>query len=210
MLRYNPEKAIMHPLGVKPGGNIWLAQDVAVMRATRRASLGLFCAISEELLLEVLSFSDSDDLISLSAVSHHCRAFSFHPDLWRDLFWSSSRGNRNFTTSWRDSHLGVSCLDPTPVRNVFSDVLFGPYRASGLTPTSAWIARENIDRVSFKDMSVERFIEEYEKRNKPVIITDYIEAEWKAASTAAAAWLNESPLGRDRWLWQVGSTGLPH
>ena len=188
VLRFNPEKGLVHPLGVKPGGNIWLSSDVGEAIKKRKESLGMFSGVSEELFIDILSFCDSEDLLSTSAVSNHCRAFAFHPDLWRDLFWSTTGNKRNgiLGNSWRDSVLGHDAACTTglvQVKNVFSDLLFAPYRASGLEPTAVWIGRENIDRVSWKDLTESRFVEEYEKRNRPVIISDFIDSEWKSAKS---------------------------
>ena len=181
VLKFDPERAIPHPLDVKPWGNIWLSGNVKEDIKLRRDSLGCFGLVTEELFLEILSFCDSADLLTLSAVSLYCRAFSFHQDLWKDLFFAAG-SDLNFKNSWRETFFSATIGAALKVRNVYSDLLFGPYRASGLTPTAVWLEREiNIERVSYREMSVEQFVEKYEKRNKPVIITDFVFSEWKEA-----------------------------
>lgn len=197
-LKYNPGRAVSHPLGVKPSGNLYMEQDLESLVEFRRHSLGVFSRISEDLLLDIFSFLDASDLLSLSGVSHYCRAFSFHHDLWRDLFWSSKHNSPiDFKSSWRNTVLIKKAGESprfkklkseesssafVPVRNVFSDTLFGVYRASALEPTQRWINRENIERVKFNQVSRTEFIERFEAKNKPVIITGFIESEWKDLS----------------------------
>ena len=214
ILRYNPKRAVSHPLGVKPAGNMYLDDCVDAAGLAKQKSLGQLAAMSEYLLIELLGFCDGADLVTLSGVSMYMRAFSFHTDLWRELFWANdSVGTRElvFRDSWRDSYFASffeaaaggggqpkrQRLEATRVRNVFSDLLFAPYRASGLEPTPQWIVKENIDRVAADSLSVADFVERYEKPNKPVILTGYLATHWAAfaqwRSVAALAERAENP-----------------
>jgi hypothetical protein len=201
---YSPEIAIAHPLGVRPSGNLYLESDIEKIIAFRANSLGLFAFLQEELLVEVLGFCSGEDLNTLSRVSHYMRAFSHHHDVWRDLVTAQFLMDKHreiyidFFDSWRETywkfveklsdtttvikktrryHIDQSSR-LTPCRNVFSDILFGPYRASGLCPTARWLNRENIDRVHWTKLTQEEFVSQYESKNKPVIITGLIEDIW--------------------------------
>ena len=241
VLRFNPAVGVSHPLGVKPSGNLYLCDNIQEAVEGRSRSLGPHLgSVSEELLIELLSFCGWEDLVTLTGVSKYTLAFSFHPDLWRDLFWSEF-GSMNRDThfalksSWRttfldtkrtkdertlkkqrtddaqheDNESGETGYPRVP--SVFSDLLYGPYRASGLRPTREWIQRENIDRVSIADMSVARFIDEYESRNRPVIVTDFVTSEWTNATTQMdtvekfAQWV-ETNLGDP--VMECGAQGL--
>lgn len=196
ILKYDPSKAVPHPLGVRPRGNMFLAESVEDSLDFKQKSLGLFGTVSEDLLCnEMLAFCDSRDLVRLSEVSNYVRAYSFHNDLWRTLCLGANL-TLNCRDSWRETFLSSSIDDSSPsnkkqrtedheedslpvrVRNVFSDLLFEPYRMSGLSPSPAWMARDTIERVDYKSLSKEEFIAKYEKKNKPVIIAGFVNDCW--------------------------------
>ncbi len=195
-LKYDPNNAVEHPIGVKPKGNMFLADSLDEILLFRASSLGVFSKLSEELLLgEVLTFCNAADFVKLSEVSNYVRAISFHNDLWKELVLRGShQGRIIFKDSWRDTYIATNAQDstlsikkvrlsepisPIRVRNVYSDVLFETYRLSGLEPTGTWMAKDNVDRVDYRSLSRDKFINEYEKKNKPCIITGFIEESWK-------------------------------
>ena len=196
-LRYDSQCAVPHPLGVRPQGNMYLSESVLEHILFREKSMGKFVSISEDLFCgDVLSYCNHSDLAALSQVSHYARAFSFHHELWRDLVWNHVGRDLNrearisFKNSWRDTYIATvsrkECCkrarvaeDVVQVRRVFSDSLFESYRKSGLVPTPRWLGRENIDRVDLQSlMSRQEFVEQYEKKNKPVILKNFSDPEW--------------------------------
>ena len=206
-LRFSPSTAVPHPLGVRPSGNLYLSNNIEKSVEARKTSLGVFGALSEDLLVEVVSYLDAPQLVKLESVSRYMLAFSFHVDLWRELFWSEFPNRErviklDLKSTWRESLLDylrsnseetakrkrvaddISKIYPR-LSDVYSDTLYSPYRSSGLVPSATWLARENIDRIHWKDLSVSDFIEQFEKRNKPVIITGFVEDQW---SSTVEAW----------------------
>ena len=199
-LQFNPSQAVSHPLGVKPNGNLFFCENMSEQVEHRKKSLGAFFSVlSEELLVDILSYSNAIDLVTISGVSKHMLAYSFHVDLWRDLYWSMP-SRCELKSSWRDSVIDSlrqgslrevkrQRTEPSEIypvlSNVFSDLLYSPYRSSGLVPTNAWIQRENIDRVDYR--SLKDFVDKYERKNTPVIITGFVDSEW---NDAVAKWRN--------------------
>ena len=192
ILKYDPGKAVPHPLGVRPRGNMFLSDSVEAQLAFRQNSLGLFSTISEDLVCnEIFSFLNAKDLGLLSSVSHYVRAYSFHHDLWRSLSLQAGV-SLDFKSSWRETYISSFFFgknrhekklkseipENVKARNVFSDLLFEAYRMSGLSPSNSWMNRDTIERVDYRSLSREDFVAKFEKKNRPVIITGFVDDCW--------------------------------
>ncbi len=179
-LRFTPGAAVTHPLGVKPEGNLFLVDDVFSVLVSKHQSLGrCFASLeSDALILQVLGFLDGADLLALGCASKYMACFANHVDLWRDLFWAEGQPEKIiFGSSWKSTWMHAirrpaKRIKPSPLRNVFSDTLYAPYRASGLATV---VAPENIERVALGSLTAEIFSTQFETPNKPVIITGVCE-----------------------------------
>ena len=70
-----------HPLNLKPSGNAYTASS-----NLRDTSIGLFAALPDELILDLLGHLDSRSLNALGSTSRGFFAFAYHDELWRLLF----------------------------------------------------------------------------------------------------------------------------
>ena len=194
IIKFNPNVAVKHPLGVKPRGNLFAADDVQAELAFRSQSLGLLAQLDESNVIDIFQFLNHSDLIQTDSVSKYFLAFSRFNELWRTLFWNDRGGDIFFDTDWRTSHLyrlvprrekkarTIPCDIPqAPIcSRVFSDLLYAPYRMSGLCPSRDWLSRENIDRVAYTDLTREKFVSLFEEPNRPVVITGFVDGVWKS------------------------------
>jgi len=231
-IRFNPKNATSHPLGVKPSGNLFLSEDIQSEIAHRQSSLGnFFSTIDEEIIVEMFKYMHASDLLEMEKVSKYFLSFSRHVEIWRELFFAihhdkTTTGIDFARNDWRSTVIARDCLKKdedqgvakkqkleSTIRdicsNVFSDLLYGPYRYSGLTPTREWLGLNNVERVYWKDMNREEFVDRYEKLNKPVIITGFVEDQWK---DAVANWTSVSGLAEDvehkSTSWACGSVNM--
>ncbi|CUS21020.1 LAQU0S02e03928g1_1 [Lachancea quebecensis] len=142
--------APIHPLGVKPSGNIYLHNDLKELDASRKRQLGTLRALSEEVLARVLSFVDSpNDLLNLGHASRVLYAYTYNEELWRKMYVDEfirleTKGNIAFNSdgyhpygckdwkgSWRKTLLKLDEEALIQVNNlVFSDFLYRPYQCS--------------------------------------------------------------------------------
>lgn len=68
-----------HPLGIKPAGNAYTAQD------DLKSVAGCFSHLPDELVVQVLEFLDSTALVRLGATCKALYAFCRFDDLWKTL-----------------------------------------------------------------------------------------------------------------------------
>lgn len=64
---------------------------------------------------------------------------------------------------------------------MFSDVLYQPHLCAWADLRPEWLEGETIDRVSAKSLSLQDFLDRYERPNRPVIITDLV-PNWRRVS----------------------------
>ncbi|CAR30549.1 KLTH0H12562p [Lachancea thermotolerans CBS 6340] len=142
--------APIHPLGVKPSGNIYLHNNLKELDLSRKRQLGHLAALSEEILALALSFIDSpSDLVSLGHSSRVLYAYTYNEELWRKLYidefmrLEAKGGNvpnssgyhpygcRKWRGSWRKTLLKLDEEALIQVNDlVFSDFLYRPYQCS--------------------------------------------------------------------------------
>lgn len=66
---------------------------------------------------------------------------------------------------------------PLPVPGFYSDYLFQSWLCASISVKEEWLARSTVPRRS--DLTLQQFIDEFERPNRPVIITDVVE-KWPA------------------------------
>ncbi len=198
---------IPHPYGVLPTGNSFFASEKDLH--VRYFGLGQLNLVSDEVLIEFLSFCCGPTVIALLESSRALYAYCHFNDLWRDLTLRQFKGkNIKFINNWKDTYVNtlarlksganndptiphtLLCHTPIKMRGIYSNLLHRSWacRSCDLAVACPGIMRENhdIQRVSAKNLTTAEFIERFEKQNIPVVITDGV-ADWPAF----AKWSNE-------------------
>ena len=164
-----------HPYGLKPWGNFY--QDES-HTSIRDSSLGRFGVLKDENILGILEMCCPYSLIRLTACSKVLYIFSHHEDLWRAMTLKEMNGNFDFTNSWKETYCrhkaGRSYVTHRPIKisGFYSDLLYQPFLCATLGFDPSWLSVDNVDRRS--NLSRQEFIEQYERRNRPVVITDVV------------------------------------
>ncbi|EKX50118.1 hypothetical protein GUITHDRAFT_103933 [Guillardia theta CCMP2712] len=132
--------------------------DVA-MENKLTASLGMFRRLHDKTILHVETFAMSILRVMLfeqilSFLDHHalCRLSSVS--------------------------VGMYCFSHHT--DCYSDILFEPWMNANMAIDPSWLTVENVDRRS--GLTAQEFVENYEKRNLPVILTDVI-PKWPASES---------------------------
>eukprot|EP01125_Pyxidicula_operculata_P018709 TRINITY_DN6673_c0_g1_i1.p1 TRINITY_DN6673_c0_g1~~TRINITY_DN6673_c0_g1_i1.p1 ORF type:complete len:399 (+),score=116.35 TRINITY_DN6673_c0_g1_i1:60-1256(+) len=124
--------------------------------------------------------------------SKACYAFSLSEVLWKNIVITKYQGDFKFQGDWRktyvfESHkIHIPVDPPIQIHGLFSDTLYNEWYCSQINP-SKWAQTEFIERRS--NLSIEEFIEKYEKPNIPVIITDIV-PQWEAYKKWNKEYLN--------------------
>ena len=177
---------LKHPYGVLPPGNQFIASPEDLL--VRPKGLGrMKCIHDDELVLEILSFCSFKDLGALNCCSRAMYVYSMHNELWRDLVLRICKDNFCFENSWKDTfakHVSNtnSIHRPIIVRGIYSHALYQSWLCRNLDLESAcpgFFEFSNISRLESTDLSVERFVKEFEVPNKPVIIRGVV-TSWPA------------------------------
>ncbi|KAG0267535.1 hypothetical protein DFQ27_008676 [Actinomortierella ambigua] len=174
--------SLQHPLGIKPMGNYFMdATQPGFKGSCRGPSLGNLARLTDEVLLELLGHLTPQELLTLGECSRVLYAFTHLEELWRPLTLERFKGDWVWQEdSWRltylkraDANYDTSTMPANRARfrltHFYSDTLFQPFKcaAIGMDP---YIAVENIDRRT--GLTVDQFIDEYERPGKPVILAD--------------------------------------
>ncbi|KAK0656739.1 Clavaminate synthase-like protein [Cercophora newfieldiana] len=169
-----------HPLGIKPLGNKYFSSG----NDARDSLKGPLRTLPDEMLMQLLEYLDQRSLRILGSTCRFLFANCNYDDLWKSIFLSESKLQRESSFEWRGSWR-ATVLDLSPERqaqvdcsDVFSDVLHRPFVCShiSLTPYASNIPAANeIHRLG--NLSYEEFAEKWS--NKPFILTDCIKA-WPA------------------------------
>eukprot|EP00698_Gefionella_okellyi_P002532 TRINITY_DN12376_c0_g1_i1.p1 TRINITY_DN12376_c0_g1~~TRINITY_DN12376_c0_g1_i1.p1 ORF type:complete len:467 (-),score=66.88 TRINITY_DN12376_c0_g1_i1:41-1390(-) len=168
-----------HPFGVQPWGNYY-SSDVP---PCRDVGLGRLGGLKDEVVLDILGHLDAIDLCHLALVSKSFYVFAHQDDLWKSLVCNDFGGDFIYTTSWKATYQCRKRPDlvidyrPLPIAGFFSDLIFQSFYCASIAINPRWISTDNIDRRS--NLSLEQFIAEYEKPNRPVLITDVVK-QWPA------------------------------
>ncbi|KAJ3264239.1 hypothetical protein HDU77_009078 [Chytriomyces hyalinus] len=188
-----------HPFGVQPMGNSFLAPGPNQRPpADRRGGLGAIAVLTDEVLMTVLLCNTdavNESLVfRLMRCSRALYVLCNTDAVWRDRCIARFGGGFGaFSDSWKNTYKaalfaslsvkekeGIVFVPDVPIKvGFFSDYLFSSWRCSTV-PLNALCrsnAPDNIDRRC--NLSMECFIEEYDKPGKPVILTDVV-TKWPA------------------------------
>ncbi|KAI5862172.1 Clavaminate synthase-like protein [Durotheca rogersii] len=168
----SPDSIPVHPMGVKPLGNQYLASVPAARR-----SLGPLGLLPDETILQVLEYFDA---LSLKNIGRTCRflyAFCQLDELWKALFLkTSSQPPPAWRGSWRSTYLnapggrrpGVDCT------NVYSDVLHRPFACAHIDLSKYSSGIPDVNQIRrFERLGYDDFAQNWS--SVPFILTDCIQ-----------------------------------
>lgn len=198
----------LHPYGVLPGGNRFFGSS----------NIRPEEVFPDTIWQQILGFCDAKCLGRVVQSSHYFYVAGHQPELWRDLVlrrcYKEKQDIRIVRSSWRDTYLALFEKDsgddhiPLPVSGVYSDEYYRSHLCRSFAIPSSWCKNPEIDsgnssskvrfsspnsssevpRVAVGDMTPERFFEEYEMKNMPVII------EGAAKGRALSKWRKSNYL----------------
>ncbi|PIA54196.1 hypothetical protein AQUCO_00900624v1 [Aquilegia coerulea] len=163
-----------HSHGVQPLGNLLFNSS---SHNSRNTGLGNLQTLSDELVLDILGLLEGTHLGILATVSKSLCVFCNHEPLWRNLVLENLKGDFCFNGSWKSTYV-LACKrfmnlsefvsSSLKVRDFYSDYLFQSWLCASLEMKPEWLERNNIERRN--GISVEEFILNFEKPNKPVLL----------------------------------------
>ena len=182
---------------VQPLGNRFISPDGDRLHDECRRGLGEFRVLEDEMILEVLRSLESDDLGRMARVSKAFYVFGREEELWRSAVVRDFGGSFRFQGTWFSTFVyertGVererqAVCERLDVRGFYSDALMQSWRC-GHAELQSFARVDNIERRS--GLTLQEFIEQYERPSKPVILTDVV-PRWPAFKT----WNKETLLER--------------
>ncbi|RLN65834.1 hypothetical protein BBJ28_00012399 [Nothophytophthora sp. Chile5] len=193
-----------HPLGVKPIGNFFDEMTKGVVEC-RASGLGRLACLADSQLLGLLNFCTATDLLRLAECSRAGFIYSSHDELWRVLVLEEMEGQFDPKATWKKTYIATRCSEkgtkypafgaPIRVQGVYSDLLFQSFYCAAAPIEESWVAVENIERRSAKDMTLTDFKRDFEGPNVPVIITEAIDA-WPAMQNWTDDYLSKACTGQ--------------
>lgn len=178
------------PHGLKfDAGNALLLRDPYVVR---KRGLGVLRVMSDEAVLELLSFLDGNELAAVLKISRAFYVYANYSDLWRDLTLRNFDGCFDYTCTWKDTFskmmvdrvnsggnkLQFEAHRPIKVANMFCNVLHRSWTCHTCDLENAcpgFFDACGVTRRNAEDMSTEVFVNEFESKNIPVIIRNAAE-----------------------------------
>ncbi|KAH0543056.1 hypothetical protein FGG08_002569 [Glutinoglossum americanum] len=151
-----------HPLDVKPAGNAFTAAY-----NLRNTSGGLFSALADELIIQILEFLDGSSLLRVGATCKVLYAFAAADDLWKTLFIEKPHDQFIWRGTWRRTFLDLETHRESkiPCTGLFSDLLYRPHFCTHTSilpyatniPQQNKIPRlENLDQEAFSSYWVDK------------------------------------------------------
>ncbi|KAE9354812.1 F-box protein [Phytophthora fragariae] len=196
----SPRARLEHPLGVKPIGN-YFEDAVNGVVECRASGLGRLAMLEDNQLLSLLNYLSARDLATLAACSRAGYVYATHDELWRVLVLEEMEANFEPKPTWKATYLKTKYGEkmkvgaPIRVQGVYSDLLFQSFYCAAAPIEDAWLAVENIERRSAKNMTVADFKRDFEGPNVPVIIMDAID-DWAAMDKWTDEYLGEVCKGK--------------
>lgn len=179
-----------HPNGVVPEGNLLFSSNVRASLRLRSDGLGLFYRMTDEQIIELLSFFDAESLIRLCMTSRVFHIFCTLDFVWRDIVLRECEKTHQtiqFQSTWRKTYYNMRGIEIPQFLNVrvdgmpsgflFKQWLCGSIRFERDVPN--FFKHQDIPIISAAEMTVERFVREFELPNRPVIIRGAVD-EWSA------------------------------
>ncbi|KAI1431709.1 F-box domain-containing protein [Xylaria sp. CBS 124048] len=166
----------MHPMGIKPLGNQYLANGPNARQFT-----GVVGQLPDEMILHLLEYLDAESLRKLASTCRFLYAFGQLDDLWKTLFLESRSTSEEKIPTWRGTWKATYLHLPPEIRSnidcgtIFSDVLHRPFVCShiALKKYSSTIpVSNNITRLT--NLDYDDFAQTWS--DIPFILTDCIQS----------------------------------
>lgn len=190
-----------HPEGVEPLGCMFACSGGGYADI-RPAGLGHLAILDDEVLLNILGNLEAVQLSILTTVSKAMMCYANHEPLWKALT-IKAEVDFKFSRCWRQTYMR-SCMTGQEefqaarqirASGMYSDLLYSSWHFAHADLEPQWLEGDTIPRVAAKDLSKERFLEEYEKPNRPVIITG-LASGWLASDKWSDEFLSQAFKGR--------------
>lgn len=197
----SPSEIPAHPQGVQPLGNIYLDDQGQKLNFQLRECIGYFGMFPDDLLLTFLSYLSPFEVMKSGIWCKMFYILSRDESLWRNFVIENFDGCFSFFKTWKDTFISnfmnknglkYEYFPSYAFDGCYSDILYQPWHC-GHVDLEQWSHRDNIDRRS--NLSLEEFIEEYEKPGKPVILTDIV-PQWLSYNDDDRKWTKENLLKR--------------
>lgn len=164
---------------------------------TRRIGLGnLHYIVSDEIIIDIISFLSYLDICHISIVSRAFYVYSNYSDIWRNLTlinWENKAiryhytWHETFIHMWMSEH-GINSsfprIKPIKINYFYSNFLFRAFSCHSydiMTACPTFMSYSNINTISCH-LSIEEFQQEYENKNIPVILKQYAK-DWNACKS---------------------------
>ena len=192
MVQYWMEKfGNPHPYGAKALGNYLLENNSS--HDVRNLGLGRLALLSDENILELLSYLNGKDLAIMNKISRAMYVFSSHDVLWRNLVLSLSPESLRFINNWKDSFVYLYCHKfsitnrirehvPIKVSGIYSDAIHRAWYCCTFDfqgNCRSFYDHCDVPRIRTERLSIWRFVNDFEVPNKPVIICNIVN-KWPA------------------------------
>jgi hypothetical protein len=196
-----------HPYGVKPPGNAYFCTSIQAQ--VRPRGLGAAKRIQDEALIEILGFLSATELGRISCTSRALYVYAHHSDLWRDLVLRKWEGKPlHFQCNWKETFMTslqrAQGMDesilasvkhcPICVDGIYSNLLHRSWTCHTCdlaTACPGFYDHDDIAHRASHDLSTDEFVAQYEKPNKPLIITGAVDY-WPALKRWSESFLIDS------------------
>lgn len=193
-----------HPFGVLPSGNKYLYASNDGLLSVRSDGLGrtLLARLSDENIIEILSFLPHDTLVAVTICSRALYVFSNHFELWRDLvlrYWPDSL--LEYHVTWKDTFIqtwltnrtkyyklhtnAYPLTKPIRVKGIFSDLLYRSWSCYSFDVETSCPGFTKFTDIKVIDnpheMTLEEFYTKFERPRVPVILKNAV-GHWPACS----------------------------
>jgi hypothetical protein len=182
-----------HPLGLKPWGNLIIADGQGSAVCRRDTGLGSMRCLPDEIMLHIMECLNAAALERLGSCSKQLFVMTRHQPLWKQLTVDTFPSGFDFCTNWRTTwqretaratgraREGAEPGAALKVNGVYSDLLFQHWLCSSMFINAKWLHVSNIDKVHANDMSAADFIQRYERPGIPCVIRGVCD-RWPAYS----------------------------
>lgn len=162
-----------HQYGALPFGNIFMSGSDEV----RRKGLGHLRILNDEQVISVFQFLDGRSLANIIQTSRFNYVAGHHDELWRDLtLRRDGESGINFECTWKDTYVKAASIKkyvkhcPIAMDGIYSDIFFRSWFCRSFDLQEEWLSVNNVPKEDVEHLSLERFLQEYEGKNYPVII----------------------------------------
>lgn len=169
-----------HPIGIQPWGNYFLKDIKEDIRKSGKIyitnfkhlipfnlpGLGKLNKLSDEIILEILTYLKSEDIGRISCLSKAWYCFSYFEDIWKSqvlkviffndpqiniIYKKEFEGNFKYYQTWRNTYVynkyNIS-YKPYPIKisGFYSDILYTPWFCARFPISNSWLENDDIKR----------------------------------------------------------------